>query len=336
VIDLRLHDHVAAQARLVVQLLVELRNEDDRLFERRPEVIALAEGLLCGLGDIAVACSEDGSGPVTAPEVIPDPDARRRTYRELVERICDRVAALLPAGSTVAVVSRGDGALVQIPGLDAWHFPQNELGVWAGYHPETGEEAVELALGIQAKGAGYLLIPATAFWWLDFYEPLREYVRSDCRLVAEDRDFVLFEFPTIEQRPSPPASGTIESRRHRLMGGQFRNFVGALLPTGATVLVVTRGDDGLLPQGVRARHFPSDAHGTYLGTPANDLEVLSVLERAIAGGAEYLAVPRSMDWWIEMYPALRQRIRSVYPCIADRRETGSIFHLTAPTHLETT
>jgi hypothetical protein len=87
---------------------------------------------------------------------------------------------------------------------------------------------------------------------------------------------------------------------------------------------------------VLARHFPSDDHGVHLGTPADDLAVLGALERAIAGGAEYLAVPRSMDWWIEMYPALRHRILAVYPCIADRRETGSIYQLTSPSHLETT
>src|SRR6185436_7317571 len=132
------------------------------------------------------AAAELDQDPPEPVAVIVDPDAHRRTYGELVERIRVKVTAITASGSVVAVVSRGDTPLLHLPGLTGWHFPKNELGMWAGFHPADGQHAIELVEDVRAQGAQYLLIPATGFWWLDFYEPLRQYLHSECTVIVDD------------------------------------------------------------------------------------------------------------------------------------------------------
>ena len=77
--------------------------------------------------------------------VIWEPHVRRHNawYRELVERIREVADRELPRDATVLVVSNGDDALLQL-GAErrGWHFPQQEDGVWAGYHPADSAEAI--------------------------------------------------------------------------------------------------------------------------------------------------------------------------------------------------
>lgn len=90
-------------------------------------------------------------------------------YRELAGRIRGIVSEKLPPGATVLVVSKGDEELVRLDGREGWHFPQAENGTPTGYHPADSRGAIEQLEHLRAKGAGYLLFPSVAFWWLDYY-----------------------------------------------------------------------------------------------------------------------------------------------------------------------
>src|SRR5690348_3743504 len=87
-----------------------------------------------------------------------EPYARRQScaYRELVERMRRAVASVVPAGATVLVVSRGDDALLELPGRRARHFPGAPDGLYAGHHPADGAEAIALLESEHAAGAGYI------------------------------------------------------------------------------------------------------------------------------------------------------------------------------------
>jgi GT2 family glycosyltransferase len=91
-------------------------------------------------------------------------------YLELKERIRPVVEATVPEGAIVVVVSRGDDSLVDIPGRDGRHFPQEADGAYAGRHPLDSEEAIAQLESLREQGAGYLVIPAVDAWWLDHYE----------------------------------------------------------------------------------------------------------------------------------------------------------------------
>jgi hypothetical protein len=113
-------------------------------------------------------------------------------YGALVERIRTSVAARLPADATVAVVSRGDDALLELGPAAAWHFPQSPDGGWAGHYPADSAAAVAQLEAVRLAGAEYLLLPEPALWWLDHYAGLGDYLRSQAEEVARTPDLLLY------------------------------------------------------------------------------------------------------------------------------------------------
>ena len=98
-------------------------------------------------------------------------------YARLRRRVRDAVRESVPEGATVAVVSRGDDDLLRV-GRAAVHFPQLEDGTWSGGHPGTSADAIEELERARARGAAFLVMPATAFWWLDYYEGFRRHLEQ--------------------------------------------------------------------------------------------------------------------------------------------------------------
>jgi len=81
------------------------------------------------------------------------------------------------------------------------------------------------------------------------------------------------------------------------------------LPREARVLVVSRGDDALLPPGLAASHFPQDADGRYAGFhPADSAAAVAHLEQCRAAGAEFLLLPSTGFWWLDYYGGLLQHL----------------------------
>jgi hypothetical protein len=108
----------------------------------------------------------------------------RAQYEQLVRDIRALVTETLPEGSNVAVVSKGDEALLDLPGRVGWHFPQDRNGVWAGYYPEDSEAAVEQIEELRRRGAQFVLFPVTSFWWLEHYAGLARHLEREYRLAA--------------------------------------------------------------------------------------------------------------------------------------------------------
>ncbi len=110
-------------------------------------------------------------GPTRVPAVM-----SKQQYREMVERLRSAVAEVVPEGATVAVTSRGDEELLKVWGRRAWHYPQDDRGVYAGHYPRDGAAAVEHLEFLRSKGAGFLVFPETALWWLDYYGELKHHL----------------------------------------------------------------------------------------------------------------------------------------------------------------
>ena len=107
-------------------------------------------------------------------------------YRRLVERIRVAVEETVPDDAAVLVVSRGDRELVALGERAAGHFPQDPGGGYLGHHPRDSEDAIAQLERLRAAGAGYLVLPATAYWWLDHYRGFADHLRG--RYPAADRD----------------------------------------------------------------------------------------------------------------------------------------------------
>jgi len=114
--------------------------------------------------------------------------ARYLHYRQLAQRICEVVCAALPPDATVLVVSKGDKALLQLDGRKAWHFPQREDGVYASYYPANSATAIVHLEALREKGAEFLLLPQTAFWWLEHYQEFRQHLEDRYRSVPSGSD----------------------------------------------------------------------------------------------------------------------------------------------------
>jgi hypothetical protein len=117
----------------------------------------------------------------------------RTRYRREVLRIRQVVCDQVSAGSIVAVVSRGDDELLAFDRRRGWHFPRTNKGVYAGHHPADSAAAIAHIEELRKRGAMYLLIPRSGFWWLEHYTEFRDYLESRCRRVWRDeRTCVLY------------------------------------------------------------------------------------------------------------------------------------------------
>ena len=69
----------------------------------------------------------------------------------------------------------------------------------------NGNDAINRLEAIRARGAQYLLLPATAVWWLDHYPKFREHLESHCPIVMRDENTCLI-FDLCESSNIPPSS----------------------------------------------------------------------------------------------------------------------------------
>ena len=110
-------------------------------------------------------------------------------------RVRRTVRTHVPDDGGLLIVTRGDDGLLGLGGRKSWHFPCSADGGYAGV-PANSEEAINLLDRMRAEGAGFLLIPGWARWWLDYYEGLSRHLAVNARLLAEDDDCLLFALET--------------------------------------------------------------------------------------------------------------------------------------------
>ena len=117
-----------------------------------------------------------------------------------------------------------------------------------------------------------------------------------------------------------------------------------LVPAGARVLVVTRGDERLLAlDGRTGGHFPQTADGAYAGHhPLDSAQAIDEVERMRAAGWRYLVFPVTALWWLDHYGELRRHLETTGRLLLRSEGLGVIYGLLAPvttphhTHLQTT
>jgi SAM-dependent methyltransferase/uncharacterized coiled-coil protein SlyX len=121
-------------------------------------------------------------------ERVPAAQSDRERYCKLIGRVRAAIVAATEPGAVIAVVNKGDAALLDLPGRHGLNFPQDAAGAYAGFHPADGPAAVAAVRAARARGAGYLALPATARWWLEHYPELAAYLRTECPIVSWDDD----------------------------------------------------------------------------------------------------------------------------------------------------
>jgi GT2 family glycosyltransferase/glycosyltransferase involved in cell wall biosynthesis len=125
-------------------------------------------------------------------------------YRDLVRRIRAVIQSILPAESTVLVVSKGDEDLLTVSGHTAWHFPQDVHGQYAGHYPENSEQAIEQLEQLKTGGAQFLLIPETMLWWLQYYTGFASHISANYRCIRQGEDCFIYQLTDLGPMEGPP------------------------------------------------------------------------------------------------------------------------------------
>ncbi len=143
-------------------------------------------------------------------------------YRRLTRRIREVVREALPRDACIAVVSKGDDELLDLYGRVAWHFPQAADGRYGGYYPKRSLSVIAHLETLRARGADYLLFPATALWWLDEYPNFRAHLAHRYRRLVTNEDtcivYSLAEQPSVAERPTAGLETLIDELSHTPAG----------------------------------------------------------------------------------------------------------------------
>ena|GEM_PF-77338 len=114
-------------------------------------------------------------------------DVFRRAFLTAVE-------AAVPQGSRLAIVSKGDDRLLEIPGSNAWHFPSDATGAYAGFYPAESSQAVRWMEAVRDRGCTHVVFPRTSAWWLDHYPGLKAYLEHQAEQRLSEGPCVVYRF----------------------------------------------------------------------------------------------------------------------------------------------
>jgi GT2 family glycosyltransferase len=300
--------------RRVEKRLTELRGA---LAAEMSHEAAHAQGEPDAAGQAEPAVATKASAPAPAAEPAPEPApvepdtvpaeqpaAEEATapavdeYPALLARLLERLDAVLPVGTTFAVATRGDDRMLAVPGREGMHFPRADDGRHLGYHPATGEEAVDHLDELRALGAEYIVFPATELWWLDYYEELAERLHgTHIETLDEAGVGIVFE---LAERP-------------------VAELVRSLVPPDEKLAVASRFAADLAGLGSR-RPVRFDIR---LG----EEEALAHLERLRAAGVRYLVVPHHAFAWVDSHPRLAQHLSDQHRVVTRQRRACAIWEL---------
>lgn len=152
-------------------------------------------------------------------------------YEVLLEGVRATAEESIPRNATVLVVTRGDDELLRLGPRRALHFPQDDLGGYLGYHPHDSESAISMLEGMRARGAQYLVLPSSSFWWLDHYEEFNQHLQDRYAAIADKDECMVFELASGFEPRRPVGNDALE------------DLLAALLPPDADVAILRRGND---------------------------------------------------------------------------------------------
>ena len=101
-------------------------------------------------------------------------------------------------GRTTITWNTGDGSEGRI-------YLSQGGGAHDSSRPLDSDDAINRLEAIRARGAQYLLLPATAFWWLDRYQKFREHLEARYPVIVRAEETCII-FDLRESATTPPSS----------------------------------------------------------------------------------------------------------------------------------
>ncbi len=129
-----------------------------------------------GWSEVAAVLTQTFERRLAAIESRLKSQEKQYRYTQTIRQIRDAATQALPRQAKVLVVSKGDEELVRLEGMSALHFPQTEDGVYAGHYPADSAAAIYHLEELRDRGANFLLVPSTAFWWFHHYTEFKKHL----------------------------------------------------------------------------------------------------------------------------------------------------------------
>jgi hypothetical protein len=236
-------------------------------------------------------------------------------YEQLIGAVRETVHRVVPLNATVLVVSRGDEELLELGPRRALHFPQDEDGKYAGYHPADSDDAIAML----EKLRDYFVLPATSSWWLDYYVAFKSYLEHRYQVVASGDDC------WIAQLSESPAVGADKPPMEQPAGSQIgqpiAEILGSLLPEDAHVAILAQARED----------FPELAgYQVWLvGRDSQDDQAAAIasVERLAANEVRFVVVPATVFEWLEDHPAAGRRLHVLYHRLMRQEHFCEIYEL---------
>ncbi|MFL5328630.1 MAG: glycosyltransferase [Gemmataceae bacterium] len=132
--------------------------------------------------------------------------------------------------------------------------------------------------------------------------------RAKAELVTTQQSLEKFRTALAEETRGRQLLEALFTNSYDQLRGQLHSIVATHIPSKATVVVVSKGDETLLDlNGRRAWHFPQTASGMYAGHyPADSQDAIRQLEAIRDKGGEYLLLPNTSFWWLDYYTEFRE------------------------------
>lgn len=155
---------------------------------QRTQLAASLDAEIEATGHLRSICGQMQDVPAGAAALL--------AYDQMVGKIRLAVQSQVPRGAKILMVSKGDDRLLALEGRLACHFPSGPDGIYLGNHPADDAEAIEQLKRASEAGADYLVLPATALWWLDHYKGLHSWLSRTCAQVSDQPEIcVIFALP---------------------------------------------------------------------------------------------------------------------------------------------
>ena len=243
-------------------------------------------------------------------------------YEQLISGIREVVYRVVPLNATVLVVSKGDDQLLELGARQTLHFPQDEQGQYAGYHPADSDAAIAMLEDLrEKKGAEYLLLPSTGFWWLDHYEGFRQYLEQRYQVVdSGEHCWIVGLSKGIDLAADAPLMAEAPSGPDLLH--PMREVVEGLLPATARIAFLAVHPEDLADlDGHEAWLMPQGA--------AESVAQNESLKKLEESDIEFLVIPAAAFAWLDDHPQLTERLRSRHRFITRQEHLCEIYELRA-------
>ena len=238
-------------------------------------------------------------------------------------RIQGWVQDAVPAEEATVVVSRGDEALLQLGARSALHFPRLPDGRYAGHHPADSDDAIRQLEELRAQGAGYLVLPNTAFWWLDYYEGFARHLQENYDTVVSNDDCRIYRL--LEEGSAGADTALVGPSRipvtTRANGRILSQYLDTILPPGARTAVLN-SSTAPVPTGTEAWQPPQAA----ITDPQAAADELVGLARR---GVEFLVIPSVAFDWVKRHPALARGLKEGPRLVIRQKHICEIYELKA-------